>query len=173
MYIELVLILVLPDNTLSDKTDRSIILNTNKFEMLIIYPILIFCLLAALLIYLCLEYNVRISINPSESTILNFDAVQFREAIPYMIIGIAVILICIISWSYYVANKLVGPHERIIKELNDVIQEKKTDPLTVRNDDKMFAELLERINMIIEKLYSYSGKLILLISPDNSLTFQQ
>ena len=137
---------------MSDKTGRSIILNTNKFEKLIIYPTVIFCLIAALLVYLCLEYNVRISIYPRESTILNINATQFREAIPYMLIGIALILICIISWSYYVANKLVGPHDRIIKELDEVIQGKKTDPLTVRNDDKMFAELLEKINKLIEKL---------------------
>jgi len=135
----------------TDKTQRSLLLNTNKFEKLIIYPTLIFCLLAALLVFLCLEYNVRISVYPRESTILNIDTAQFREAIPYMLIGISLILICIISWTYYVVNKIVGPHDRIIKELEEVIEGKKTDALTVRKDDKMFAELLDKINKLIEK----------------------
>ena len=136
---------------MTDKTQRSLLLNTNKFEKLIIYPTLIFCLLAALLVFLCLEYNVRISVYPRESTILNIDTAQFREAIPYMLIGISLILICIISWTYYVVNKIVGPHDRIIKELEEVIEGKKTDALTVRKDDKMFAELLDKINKLIEK----------------------
>jgi len=136
---------------LTDKTQRSLLLNTNKFEKLIIYPTIIFCLLAAFLVFLCLEYNVRVSVYPRESTILNIDAGQFREAIPYMLIGISLILICIISWTYYVVNKIVGPHDRIIKELDEVIEGKKTGVLTVRKDDKMFTELLDKINKIIEK----------------------
>jgi hypothetical protein len=136
----------------ADKIDRSIILNTNKFEKLIIYPILFFSLLAALLVYLCLEYNIRISIYPKEPVILSIDAIQFREAIPYMLVGIALMLICIISWSYYIANKIVGPHDRIVRELDEVLEGKKTDVLTVRQDDKMFSELLERINKLIKKI---------------------
>lgn len=137
---------------MSEKTDRSIFLNTNKFEKLIIYPTVIFCILAAIMVYLCLEYNVRISIYPKESTILNIDTGQFREAIPHLLVGIALMLICIITWSYYVTNKIVGPHDRIIKELDDVIKGNKAEPLMVRKDDKMFAELLDKINKLIEKL---------------------
>ena len=134
-----------------NKSDRSIILNTNRFQKLIIYPTLIFSLIAAVMVYLCLEYNIRISIYPKESTILNIDATQFREAIPYMLVGIALMLICIISWSYYISNQIVGPHNRIVKELDEVIEGNRTTPLTVRKDDKMFTELLERINKIILK----------------------
>jgi len=103
------------------------------------------------MVYLCLEYNIRISINPKESMILLFDAAQLREAVPYMLIGVAFMLMCVIMWTYYVSHRIVGPHNRIILELDEIIKGTRTEPLSVRKDDKMFSELIDRINNLIKK----------------------
>ncbi len=134
-----------------EKINRNIILNVNKFQKLIIYPILAFSAIAGLMVYLSLEYNVRVSINPNEQTILNIDITQYREALPYMLIAIAVMLISIVIWTYYISNRIVGPHDRIVKELDGILDGKQTGPLTVRKDDKMFSEIVSRINRLIDK----------------------
>jgi len=136
---------------MTEKKSRNILLNINKFQKLIIYPILIFCVIAGLMVYLTLEYNIRVSIDPKEHTILNINAAQYREALPYMLIAIAVMLICIIGWTYFISNRIVGPHDRIIRELDDVIDGKNKRSLTVRKDDKMFAEIVDRINKLIDR----------------------
>lgn len=132
---------------MTDENKRSLV-QVNKFQKLIIVPIIIFCAIAGIMVYLTLEYNIRISINPKEATILSIDALQFKEAVPYMIISIAAMLICIVGWTYYITNRIVGPHNRIIKELDDLIDGSKEGPITVRKDDKMFSELVSRINKI-------------------------
>lgn len=127
---------------------RNLLLNVNKFQKLIIFPIIIFCIIAGIMVYLALEYNVRVSINPKEPIILSFDAAQYREALPYMLILIAVMLICIIGWTYYISNRIVGPHNRIIRELDAMIEGNHKGQLSVRKDDAMFAEIVDRINKL-------------------------
>jgi len=134
----------------SENNRRSVILYTNKFQKLIIYPILVFSSIAAVMIYLCLEYNIRISINPNESMILIFDAAQLREAVPYLLIGVAFMLLCVIVWTYYISHRIIGPHNRIIGELDEMIKGTRTEPLSVRKDDKMFSELIDRINTLVK-----------------------
>lgn len=127
---------------------RDLILNVNKFQKLIIFPVIIFCIIAGVMVYMTLEYNVRVSINPKESSILSFDAAKYREALPYMLILIAVMLVCIIGWVYYISNRIVGPHNRIIRELDAMIEGKSKGQLSVRKDDAMFAEIVDRINKL-------------------------
>lgn len=127
---------------------RNLLLNVNKFQKLIIFPIIIFCIIAGIMVYLALEYNVRVSINPKEPIILSFDAAKYREALPYMLILIAVMLVCIIGWTYYISNRIVGPHNRIIRELDAMIEGKSKGQLSVRKDDAMFAEIVDRINKL-------------------------
>ena len=135
----------------SEKTKRKFILNVNKYQKHIIYPILAFSWIAGIMVYLCLEFIVTININPNIAKIFSFDTVQIQQAIPYFLMIIIVMLIFIILWAYYKTNKIIGPHDRIIRELDEIIVGKRKGTLTVRQGDDMFGELLERINTIIEK----------------------
>ena len=135
----------------SEKTNRKFILNINNYQKHIIYPILAFCWIAGIMVYLCLEFIVTININPNIAKMFSFDTVQIQQAIPYFLMIIIVMLIFIILWAYYKTNKIIGPHDRIIRELDEIIVGKRKGPLTVRQGDDMFGELLERINTIIEK----------------------
>ena len=135
----------------SEKTNRKFILNVNKSQKHIIYPILAFCWIAGIMVYLCLEFIVTININPNIAKMFSFDTVQIQQALPYFLMIIIVMLIFIILWVYYKTNKIIGPHERIIRELDETIAGKRKGSLTVREGDDMFGELVERINTIIEK----------------------
>jgi hypothetical protein len=135
----------------SEKTNRKFILNVSKYQKHIIYPILASCWIAGIMVYLCLEFIVTININPNIAKMFSFDTVQIQQAIPYFLMIIIVMLIFIILWAYYKTNKIIGPHDRIIRELDEIIVGKRKGPLTVRQGDDMFGELLERINTIIEK----------------------
>ena len=130
---------------MSENKRRSVILSTNKFQKLIIYPILVFCLIATIMICFCLEYLIR-----GESMILTFNFEQFRVAAAYMLIGVNFMLVCIIWWAYYISHTLIGPHDRIIRELDEIIEGTRTEPLGVRRSDKMFSELIDRINTLIK-----------------------
>ena len=136
---------------MSEKTNRKFILNISNYQKHIIYPILAFCWIAGIMVYLCLEFIVTININPNIAKMFSFDTVQIQQAIPYFLMIIIVMLIFIILWAYYKTNKIIGPHDRIIRELDEIIVGKRKGPLTVRQGDDMFGELLERINTIIEK----------------------
>ena len=135
----------------SEKTNRKFILNVNKYQKHIIYPILAFCWIAGIMVYLCLEFIVTININPNIAKMFSFDTVQIQQVIPYFLMIIIVMLIFIILWIYHQTNKIIGPHERIIRELDEIILGKRKDALTVRKDDDMFGELVDRINTIIGK----------------------
>ncbi len=135
----------------SEKTNRKFILNISNYQKHIIYPILAFCFIAGIMVYLCLEFIITININPNIAKMFSFDTVQIQQAIPYFLMIIIVMLIFIILWAYYKTNKIIGPHDRIIRELDEIIVGKRKGPLTVRQGDDMFGELLERINTIIEK----------------------
>jgi len=59
----------------------------------------------------------------------------------------------LIFWAYNISNQILGPYERIVRELDLIISGQGRKLLKVRRNDEMFAELVERINVLItEKL---------------------
>ncbi len=97
--------------------------------------------------------------------IFNIMAEQFvfPEAIAYSIIPatekvtsiiltatpISILLILIIA--HKIAHRIVGPFDRIIRELDERIEGKTNTPITVRDNDK-FLPLVERINKLLNKI---------------------
>ena len=64
-----------------------------------------------------------------------------------------VFFICSIIWVSWEAHHLVGAFERVNRELHDVSIGQRRDPISVRENDRLFQELLENINTIIKKLW--------------------
>ena len=140
---------------MSEKINRKFLLNLNKYQKHIIYPILVFCFIAVIMIYLCLQVLVVKNFTYGSFNLLGFDSIfasiQFQNAIQFFLLVILIMLIFIILWIYHQTNKIIGPHDRIIRELDEIILGKRKDALTVRKDDDMFGELVDRINTIIGK----------------------
>ena len=130
------------------KFSRNVIFHLNKYQALIIYPVLISCLVACNFSLLCLAYfyypeNYKI--------IFNVALKDLKLYIPLFLMGISILLLFVVFWTYYVSNKLVGPYQRIIKELDDIIAGKDVRPLSARKGDEMFEELTKRMNVLIER----------------------
>jgi len=69
--------------------------------------------------------------------------------------GIAAVLSGIFVYAlirvFFVSSHLVGPFDRIIKELDTVIANNSARAITARPGDELANELLKRINILIQK----------------------
>ena len=66
-------------------------------------------------------------------------------------VGFLAVLIGTIFWSFSVSLNLVGAFERIIRELDELIDNKSNKTLKARPKDDLANELLKRINVLIEQ----------------------
>lgn len=126
---------------------RNLVLHLNKYQKLIIYPVLVACLAGALSSILCLLFAYY----PDDFPI--FKSIQLGEVryyIPKILMIVNGILVLVIFWTYYISSKLVGPFGRVIKHLDEIAEGKSKAPLGTRKGDEMFAEIVKRINSIIK-----------------------
>ena len=130
---------------------RLLLLHTNKFQKLIIWPIIAACFVAGAMTFFCLEYYLA-SITNTGIIIFNYDVTAFEWAIPTLLLSVAFILIFIIYWVFYISSKIVGPFDRITRELDEVLAGKRKGPLGARQGDTMFEELLKRVNTLLERI---------------------
>ena len=66
--------------------------------------------------------------------------------------AVAPLLLFMICWMYYVSGKIVGPYNRILTELDKIIEKGQKRAISVRKGDKLFEELVRRINLLIKKI---------------------
>ena len=86
----------------------------------------------------------------------------FPEAIAYNILpaakktllllafGAPVIIGVILAVAYKVTHKIVGPYDRILRELDHCVKGTKKDGIKIREDDR-FWPLVDKINQVIAK----------------------
>ncbi len=130
---------------------RKLIANTNKYQRKIIWPIIIACLIAGAMAFFSLEYYVASIVN-AKMLVFNYDVTSFEWIIPTFLLGVGAILVFIIFWTYFMSNRIVGPFDRITRELDEVVEGKRKAAITTRDGDEMFDQLLKRINSVIERL---------------------
>ena len=132
------------------KFNRNIILHVNKFQQQILYPVLISCAIACIVTIFCFIFLLA---KITDTDVLwNIDIKKFEMLVPWMMMFIAYVLLFIVFWTYHTSNKLVGPYERILRELDEVVAGTRKTPIGTRKGDALFEELLKRINVLIEKL---------------------
>lgn len=99
--------------------------------------------------------------------IFNVTAEQFGipEAIVYnlfpaakkvlfiLCIAMPLAIILILFWAHKITHQIVGPFDRILREMDECIVGKKHGPIIVRQRDKM-RPLVDRINQLIAKIQS-------------------
>ncbi len=75
------------------------------------------------------------------------------QKILIILAGMAVIfaIFVLFYWAYKISNKVLGPYERVLRDLDKVIDGRSGKALTVRQGDDMFAELIARINVLIKQ----------------------
>jgi len=68
----------------------------------------------------------------------------------YVAILFPVLIALLLCWAFYGTNKLVGPIDRMIQELDDRIQGNKTDPIVLRPGDRLIP-LVDKINLLLQR----------------------
>ena len=100
---------------------------------------------------LCLFFDDFGKALTNEKTVLDIAYVKHWSG---LVMGaLWVFFVGLLLWVYREANYLVGAFNRVKKQLNEVSTGKRQEPIIVRNQDHLFLELLENINVIIKKLY--------------------
>ena len=136
---------------MSDKPKRSVLFNVNRFQKSVLWPVLIPCITLSVLSLICLSYFCLIIDQQAVADQYNLDLSLFQVAVPWFLGTFSLLILFIVFWICRVTNQIVGPYDRIVKELDQIIESKEKRPLSVRQGDEMFEELTKRINRLIEK----------------------
>ena len=123
---------------------RSLLFHINDFQKRLIFPVLLSCLFS----FVCLAYLYCYS--DVGRLIYNDQYYFLKMALPWILISIAFLFI--VLWTYYVSNKIVGPFERVLREVDDILAGKGKKKIGTRKGDVMFEELVKRINALVERL---------------------
>jgi len=133
---------------------RRRIIFANKMHRNLFLLFLLASLLPAIIVTICLYYLI-FSVMANQFV--------FPEAIAYNIIPAAkkvtiILLIAapvsisiIIIFAFKVTHRIIGPFDRIVRELDEYIEGKKEGHIIIRKTDK-FWPLVDRINKLLDKL---------------------
>ncbi len=160
------------------KMKRNPIFRANRFQKRIIYPVLLASCFACLIAIMCMVYFFLLQdekplvireyyengallsqqffrdegpISRWTAKIYAFDLSDFRKFIPLFTAAIVLLLIFVIYGTLYITSKVIGPVERVIYELDEVLSGRKSTPIVIRRGDEMFDEILKRINALIKR----------------------
>ncbi len=141
---------------------RLLFVNVNKYQQQILLPALIICLVSCIGVFYTLYYINYVDKNLS--VLCQIDVVRlskdvpwfiqlhsFNKVVPWILFLMTTVLLAIICWMFYVSNRILGPSNRILQELDDILSGKRQDPLGTRQGDDLFEELLKRINALIQR----------------------
>ena len=118
--------------------------------------IIMLAFLPSVIIYLFMAVLVCIMYNDLTGVILRESAASSIIFLKNWSMGISAtltfLLIAILTWSFIVSCRLVGPFDRISRELDKAIDAKKKCKLAAREGDDLANDILKRINILIEQL---------------------
>ncbi len=94
-----------------------------------------------------LLYDVSTFIVDPQSTVNTMKAMVYL-----LLILLPLILMGGIFWAYYITSKVIGPFERLIRELDEILETGKKKHLQTRQGDRLAKEMLKRINALIDRM---------------------
>lgn len=130
---------------------RNVFLTANKYQD----KIILLSFFPSAFIFLAFIAIVFIG-NPIITKAVFHTSIASVTNLVYIFTGAIIFLLCLIillaiMLSFVISHHLVGPFGRIIKEMDDVIEGKSQRMLiTSRPGDELAADLLKRINILVE-----------------------
>lgn len=120
----------------------------NKFQRRILVPILLACAFGLVLCLLCFDYFYF----DESSIIYEFSWVHLKLLIKWFLPMAAGALLLVAGMVFFITVRILGPYERVVRELDEIIDSKHKKLLSVRRHDELFSDLLRRINILIKKI---------------------
>ncbi len=128
---------------------RQLFSRVNRFQRPII-NIVVAASFVTVILGLCVLYlyydTTNTIVSPTRETPI------LKVVVLLVLLALPVVFYLIIVSAYKVSNRLVGPFERIISELDALIEKRDKRHLTARKGDELAEELLKRINTLIDRL---------------------
>lgn len=126
----------------------------NKVHKEIFYIIFFSALIPATIVAIALYYLI-FNITAEEFSIPEAIAYHLipaaRRVIIILLFAAPVSLLAILTLAYKLTHKIVGPFDRVVKELNQCVEGNKRDHITIRKNDKFFP-LVKSINKLLDKI---------------------
>jgi len=126
----------------------------NKEQERILYPFYAACLLLLLCFVMVagLMMDGFLSGTGKYATLVSVERLSLLNQQILVVGGIFGLVFCaLIYWAFFITNKILGPYERIVRELDLVLSGKKRTAIKVRENGGMFSELLKRVNILISE----------------------
>ena len=123
----------------------------NRFQRPIVNLVLFPCVFVSVVLVICMALSGHDAAGRFHSWNDFFMEVVNRRIFNLLACFWALLLF-ILMITYRVSNILLGPFERMLKELDDVIQNKKKKTIIAREEDELANELLKRINVLIDRM---------------------
>lgn len=135
---------------MTEVAKRRVFLRTSKFQR----PILHIFVFSALAVVAALSLAASYLCYDMTSTLITTDSEipAIKIAILLGLMVMPLVFLFIIIWAYRVSSHLVGAFERILKELDDIIEKNEKRHLQARKGDQLAEELLSRVNVLIDRM---------------------
>lgn len=142
---------------------RNPVFHLNKFQQRLLFPVIIICIITSCILIFVMLYisyigeHFALLASTTQQDIQwavpwFLDMGRYNLVIPVLMLVIAGMLVLMVCWAYHITHRIIGPHERVIRELDEVIAGTREEPIIVRQGDDAYKELLKRINILIKKL---------------------
>ncbi len=67
-----------------------------------------------------------------------------------LLIVMPIVGLAILTFAYQITHRMIGPFDRIVRELDEHVEGKRQGPLKIRKNDKFFP-LVDKINQLLGK----------------------
>lgn len=131
---------------MSTPTKRTTLFRVHPFQKVYFIPVMAAFMIGCAVSWLSLVYFFI------DDYLLIPALERFKSVIPALLSAAAVLMIAVILWACRLTNRYLGCHERIIREIDEVLAGRRKNVLQVRKTDSVFAELLKRINALIQRI---------------------
>lgn len=129
---------------------RQLFLNINRFQRPILYLTVAATFVTIVILAICVSFLSYDIANMIINSTKEIPTTKLAVSLVLMILPISYLVI--IYFSLRISNKMVGSMERILKELDEIIEKREKKHLAVRKGDGLVQELLKRINVLIDKM---------------------
>ena len=124
---------------------RTTLFHIKKYQRVFFYPVVAAFVLGCIVSWLSLVYFLI------GNYFFDDGLYKFQDAIPALLACAAIVMMLVIFWTVQISSSYIGSYERICNELDGALAGKKGARIEVRKNDKIFNELLKRIDVLLQK----------------------
>ncbi len=136
---------------MGDDRKRQSFFRTNQYQKPIIHlavlPTFIFCTLTSF--FVLILHNELVAYVKFNTTIETVDVLNRWGW--FIIVTIWTFFAVVCAWAQVVSGRMVGAFERVVRELDRVVDGEDVAFIKARDNDRLAGDLLKRVNVLIQR----------------------